>query len=259
VCGMACFRGVNRLGHASFYSASGKRPSTMFIRVYKTVINAAQLLLPSYAADLSTPVARRWSRWHFLLGDQGWLRVLWTNFYEISTDVYRSNQPSPERLARYKTRGIRAVLNLRGGGPSSYHVFEKEACETLGLCLESIHFRSNALPSRDDLKLLETHFRTLQKPFVLHCKSGADRAGFAAALYLMLIDGEPVEIATRQLSFKYLHIKASNKGIFDYCLETYRKTNEAAPVAFRDWLMTEYDPIKIEAAFKSQRFLKKVG
>jgi len=231
----------------------------MFTRLQKAVTEFGCLFMPSRDADLSNPIARRLSRAHFLLGDQGVLRLWWTNFYPVADRAFRSNQPSPKRLKTYQRQGIRSVLNLRGVGTSSNYLFEKEACEKLGLCLKSVHLKPKSLPTLETLKTLEAHFHDIPKPFVMHCKSGADRAGFAAALYLLLIEGAPVNEAARQLSFKYLHIKASKKGIFDYCLETYRKTNEAAPIAFRDWMMTEYDPVKIEAGFKLQRSSRRAG
>ena len=204
-------------------------------------------------ADISTPRARRRSRWHYLWVDHGLLRIWWTNFDRVADGVYRSNQPDPKRLAGYRDRGIRSILNLRGRSRYSFHLFEAEACRDLGLELSDIHLSATELPSLKTLQKLEQHFRSLPRPFLMHCKSGADRAGFAAALYLMLIEGVPVEQACRQLSLRYLHIRASRKGILDFCLETYRKTNEASPIPFRDWMETMYDPEAITAAFNAGR------
>ena len=41
----------------------------------------------------------------------------------------------------------------------------------------------------------------------MHCKSGADRAGLAAALYLIFKKDYSLEEASRELNFKHLHIK----------------------------------------------------
>ena len=41
--------------------------------------------------------------------DHAFLRVLWTNFYQIAPGVYRSNQPTHARLARLQfTDGMAA-------------------------------------------------------------------------------------------------------------------------------------------------------
>ncbi|MFQ5439533.1 MAG: tyrosine-protein phosphatase [Paracoccaceae bacterium] len=210
---------------------------------------------PSYRPDHATPASRRWSRWHFLFVDQALLRIPWTNFHRVSEGVFRSNQPAPRRLKQWRDRGVKTVLNLRGASYHSHFLFESEACETLGLQLVNIKLKASKLPTRETLLELETYFRTLEKPFVMHCKSGADRAGFVSALYLLLIEQVAIDIAMAQLSFRYMHIRASAKGIFDYCLETYRRTNEASPIAFRDWMISVYDPEVILDAFRSERNL----
>jgi len=203
----------------------------------------------SFGDDISSPTKRRIARWHFNWVDHGILRILWTNFHAVADGVYRSNQPSAARLRSYKSRGIRSILNLRGTSRYSHYLFEDEACRTLGLDLVSINFSATQLPTRQRILELENLFKTLEKPFVLHCKSGADRAGFASALYLLLIDGTPIDEARRHLGLRYLHFQSSEKGILDYCFEKYSKTNDITPVSFRDWVMKEYDPIVLGAEF----------
>jgi len=208
----------------------------------------------SFGDSIATPAKRRQAQRHFDWVDHGILRRFWTNFHPVATGVYRSNQPSAHRLRRYKARGIRSILNLRGTSLYSYYLFEREACDALGLSLTDINLSANELPSRETLIELEGYFKSLERPLLIHCKSGADRAGFAAALYLLLIEGAPIEQAQKQLGFwKYLHIKASSKGILDYCLENYRQTNKVYPIAFRDWMLNVYDPEALTAAFNATR------
>lgn len=207
----------------------------------------------SFGNDISTPAARRQAERHFRWVDHGLLRVWWTNFHNVAPGVYRSNQPSARRLKKYRDRGIRSVLNLRGTSLYSYYLFEREACEALGLGLTDLNLSPTELPQLETILTLEGHFRNLPRPMVMHCKSGADRAGFASALYLLLIEDAPVEVAQRQLSAKFLHIKASKKGILDYCLEKYRQTNKASPIPFRDWLINMYDPEALGREFHARR------
>lgn len=225
----------------------------MFSKLVKYLEDKEREYRLSFGDDLSTPEKRREAQRHFNWVDHGLLRTWWTNFAEVGKDVYRSNHPNPKRLAAYKKRGIKSVLNLRGTSVYSHYLFETEACKSLGLNLTDVHLSATALPSLRAIEELESHFRTLQKPFVMHCKSGADRAGFASALYLLLVENRPIEEAQAQLSFRFLHIKASEKGILDYCLEKYRKTNKASPIAFRDWLENMYDPDEILNEFLANR------
>ncbi|MBZ0129260.1 MAG: tyrosine-protein phosphatase [Rhodobacteraceae bacterium] len=225
----------------------------MLSRLLKSLEDRERAWRESFGNDISTPAKRRQARWHFNWVDHGILRYWWTNFDQVAPGVYRSNQPSPARLARYRDRGIRSVLNLRGTSLYSYYLFEHEACAALGLSLTDINLFPTALPTREAIFELEGHFRCLEKPFVMHCKSGADRAGFASALYLLLIEDAPVEQAMRHMSFRYLHIRASAKGILDYFLESYAETNKVSPIAFRDWVQTMYDRDAMTEAFLASR------
>ena len=49
---------------------------------------------------------------------------------------------------------------------------------------------------------------------MMHCKSGADRAGLMAALYL-LIAKQPAREAVKQLTWKYGHVKQAKTGVLD--------------------------------------------
>ena len=87
----------------------------------------------------------------------------------------------------------------------------------------------------------------------MHCKSGADRAGFASVLYLILFEGETLETARRHLSFDYLHIKSSRTGILDHVLDTWEVRNRETGIAFDDWMENEYDRLAVSAAFQKLR------
>ena len=66
--------------------------------------------------------------------DHGFVRNLYNNFYALSDEMYRSSQPAPFQVRRYKQKyGIKTIINLRGENTfGSYH-YEKEACEQEGL------------------------------------------------------------------------------------------------------------------------------
>jgi len=229
----------------------------MLTKFVKSLEDKERAWRESFGDDISTPEKRRQAQRHFDWVDHGILRKFWTNFYPVADGVFRSNQPSAKRLATLSEIGIKSILNLRGTSTYSYHLFEVESCRQLGLSLTDVYLSATALPSLATILQLEEHFKTLERPLVMHCKSGADRAGFASAVYLLLIENVPIETAQKQLSLKYLHIKSSNKGILDFCLETYQRTNAETPIAFRDWLMTVYDPATITAAFKARGLRKK--
>ena len=210
-------------------------------------------LRTSWGDDISTPALRRQALWHFHLFDHAWLRLLWTNFAPVAPGVFRSNQPDPARLARLKERGIRTIVNLRGTPRQSHYLFESEASAALGLTLvnHQLHAR-RAAPRAELLALIET-LRSAERPLLLHCKSGADRAGLASAIHLLAIEGRSLAEARRQLSPAYMHFRWSQTGICDQLLDSYEARLTRGPIGFEDWIATEYDPAVLEADFAARR------
>ena len=207
-------------------------------------------LTATFGTDISTPEARRAAWWHFQLMDHAFLRYFWSNFHEVAPGVYRSNQPSPANLRRWKDQyGLKAVLNLRGKVDQGFYLFEAEACHDLGIDLHDLKLAAKQAPPLDKLEALQDLFRTLPKPFLIHCKSGADRTGLAAALYLLLIEHRPVAQAQSQLSWRYLHIASSLAGIQDHVLRLYAKAKGETGISFADWLHRDYDPQAVKASF----------
>lgn len=236
-----------------FVPSSIATPEHMLKKIYKLLEDKERAWRNSFGDDISTPAKRAEAQRHFDWVDHGILRIWWTNFFAVAEGVYRSNHPSQKRLASYKNKGIKSILNLRGISNYSFYLFEKEACDALGLNLTSIHMSATRLPTVERILELESHFKTLQKPFVLHCKSGADRAGFVSALYLLLIENQPIEVARTQLGLKFAHVKSSQKGVLDFCLDSYRARLQNGDITFRDWITTEYDPATLQAEFASKR------
>ena len=124
-----------------------------------------------------------------LVFDHGLLRKAWRNEHEVDGGVWRSNQPDPGTIRRLAGQGFKAILNLRGATEYGSYLLEREACRAAGIELVDFKLTSRTLPSREEILALDAIFARLPRPFLMHCKSGADRAGFAAALYLMLQQG----------------------------------------------------------------------
>lgn len=202
--------------------------------------------------DISTPEARKRARFHFNWVDHAILRKFWHNFYEIAPGVYRANQPSPERLAYYKSIGIKSILNLRGVGEHSNYLFEEEACENLGLNLTNRRIFAADLASRDEYLAMIDAMETIEKPVVIHCKSGSDRSGFAAILYLHFFCGVPLEKAMPQLSWKYYHLKRSKNGILDLFFDAYVEESAGRDISLIDWIKTEYEKERLVTRFESE-------
>lgn len=207
----------------------------------------------SFGTDVSSPAARRAAVWHFNLFDHAFLRVLWTNLDEIAPNVWRSNQPSPRRIKRYKNMGIRSIISLRGESKFSHHILEEQACEAQGIPLYTAKLAARKLVARERYLELLDLFETVEKPLLFHCKSGADRAGLAGAFYLMHMENVPPKDAAKQLSFKYLHLKNDNTGILDFMLDAYISDYNKDPIPLKQWLQTRYSKRKLTQAYNASK------
>ncbi len=204
------------------------------------------------AFDLTTPAGRRRAVIDHLWKDHAYLRLAFSNAHWISDELVRPNQPWPFQLAEWAKRGVRTVINLRGGMATSFRALEVEACERHGLELVDFVVASREAPTRAQVIGAKALFETVRYPALMHCKSGADRAGLMAVLYKHFRQGESIATAMAQLSPRYLHVRAGLTGILDHVFERY--LTEVAPTgeSFLDWVQSDaYDPVRIKAEFRA--------
>lgn len=200
--------------------------------------------------DLSTPEGRKAAWSDYWWKDHAFLRARFQNAHQISPRMWRANQPSPEQLAGWKERGIRTILNLRGDTDSSFTVLEKEACADLGLDLHFLKIESRGAPDPVLLRQAKDLFATMAYPAMMHCKSGADRAGLMSVFYLYQVEGVPLEEARRQLALRYLHVSAGKTGILGFFWDEYARARDATGIEFWTWLDTVYDRTDLRARFR---------
>ncbi len=183
--------------------------------------------------------------------DHGLLRIFWTSFSQISSNMYRCNQPYPYQLKLYKKKyKIKTVINLRGERNCSSFYLEKEYCENNNIKLYNFPISSRDLPTKSTIKEFFSLLDKVKYPAIMHCKSGADRAGIASCLYLIYKHKYSVLDATKQLSFKYLHIKYAKTGILDYLFETAIKKGKYSSSDFINWIDNDYSNQKLKKSFK---------
>lgn len=192
---------------------------------------------------------RRQAWANLMLVDHGFLRLAYRNRHQVTEGVWRSAQPSPADIAWARRAGIRTVVSLRAGAFGGDHL-EREACEQQGLAFQRVIMRSRAAPLKESLREAMAVFPRLERPVLLHCKSGADRAGLGTALYLMIVEGMSVREAKAQLSLRFGHFSSGRTGILDAFLADYEATGEAAGIPFAEWVERVYDPDALTAGFK---------
>ena len=183
--------------------------------------------------------------------DHAILRLGWHNWDEVIPGrLYRCNHPTPGRLARAKRRfGLRSLVNLRGHRQCGSDALSREAAARLGLVHIDMAFESRGAPHKDRILRFYDVYRNLQFPALMHCKSGADRAGLASGLAL-LFEGGTARQALAQLSWKYLHSSKARTGILDAFFLRYQIEAEGR-IGFIDWVRDEYDEDKLRHDFKA--------
>jgi protein tyrosine/serine phosphatase len=203
--------------------------------------------------NLNTALGRALAWLDMHLVDHGLVRTVYNNFYHLGGGMYRLSQPSPAQLRRYqRLLGIQTVINLRGDNNFGSYALEVEACRELGLTLIDHRLYSRRLPTVEDVLSTRDLFNQITYPALMHCKSGADRAGLGATLYCHFRLGQPIE-QIRQLRWTYGHFRFGNTGSLDYFFQRYQEDNARSPIAFIDWVQTRYDREAMTADFDRQR------
>ncbi len=204
------------------------------------------------------PLRRRWYVYAPLLllaaAASAWLGPIFIgdNFHAVIPGaVYRSAQPDPDNLVRWKEQyGLRTVINLRGSWvEDDWHREEEGACKRLGLRLVNVKLTAGKLPSPTDLNRLIDALKTPDSyPLLLHCRNGADRTGLASAVAMIVRDGVgPEEAADRCLRARYGHVAFSQAAAMRRFFDVYRdylRTSGAghSADAFIRWCREVYVP-----------------
>ncbi len=186
-----------------------------------------------------------------LLLDHGIFRIFYLNKHRLDEHVYRSAQPAPHQIKAAARMGIRTIVNLRGERLCGSYWLEQAACLRHGIKLVNYQVRSRAAPSLEELRGARELFETVEYPILMHCKSGADRAGLMSVLYRHLRGGEPMETAIHQLSLRYGHIRQADTGVLDAFFQRYIDDAKRNPMTFFEWVETVYDPDELKRSFQA--------
>ena len=117
------------------------------------------------------------------------------NLYQVSEELYRSEQPDKKGFANLKKLGIQSVLNLR-----KYHTDDDEA-KGLNLNLYSYKMSAGNITEEDIEKCIRI-IRMAPKPILIHCMHGSDRTGTIVAAYRIVEQNWSVDDAIAELKEK---------------------------------------------------------
>jgi len=133
-----------------------------------------------------------------------------SNFYEVTTNLYRGAQPTAEGMKQLKALGIRTVVNLRS--------FHSDKDEVAGTGLKSVRFEVKPWHAEDEdvIGFLKVMADTNNLPVFVHCQRGADRTGMMCAMYQIVFCGWTKEQAIEEMRQGGFHFSPVWKDLVNY-------------------------------------------
>ncbi len=153
----------------------------------------------------TVPAAARSERWAVPIALEGV-----PNLHQITSTLYRSEQPTVLGFRNLEKLGIRTVINLRA--------FNSDDDEVRGTNLRTERIRILTW-NIDDHHVVDV-MRMLRNPengpYLIHCQHGADRTGLMSAMYRILEQGWSVDDALAELTGGGYGYHAMWKNILRY-------------------------------------------
>lgn len=140
------------------------------------LIGAVILLVAAPAAVWAQNATNRPATWARPLTLRGV-----SNFYQVTTNLYRGAQPTAEGFKRLKAMGIKTVINLRA--------WHSDKDRVAGTGLKSVRFEMEPWHGDEDevVRFLKVVTDTNNLPAFVHCERGADRTGVMCAMYRVVV------------------------------------------------------------------------
>jgi protein tyrosine phosphatase (PTP) superfamily phosphohydrolase (DUF442 family) len=106
-----------------------------------------------------------------------------SNFFQVTTNLYRGARPTAAGMTHLKALGIKIVVNLRA--------FHSDQDEVAGAGLKSVRFETKPWHAEEEdvVGFLRVVADTNNLPVFVHCQRGADRTGLMCAMYRIVVCG----------------------------------------------------------------------
>ncbi len=117
------------------------------------------------------------------------------NFYQISNDVFRSDQPSNELIPSLKQYNIDTVINLRARNEDA------KVLKDQPFNLVHIPIYTWAINREDLLQAMRAIQTTKQnnQKVLIHCYHGSDRTGATIAMYRIIFEHWSIDDAVKEM------------------------------------------------------------
>jgi protein tyrosine/serine phosphatase len=133
-----------------------------------------------------------------------------SNFYEVTTNLYRGAQPTAQGMKELKAMGIKTVLNLRSFHSDNHLVSSGE------LKLARLHMKPWHAEDEDVVAFLKIVSDTNNLPVFVHCQRGADRTGMICAMYRVVVCGWTKDAAVKEMKEGGFHFNPGWQNLVNY-------------------------------------------
>jgi protein tyrosine phosphatase (PTP) superfamily phosphohydrolase (DUF442 family) len=116
------------------------------------------------------------------------------NLHQVSTNLYRSAQPTAQGIYNLKQIGIKTIVNLR-----SFHS-DRDEIGSIDIGYEHIYMKAWHPEQEEIIRFLKIVTNPNQSPVLVHCQHGADRTGTMCALYRIVVQDWSKEEAIREMT-----------------------------------------------------------
>lgn len=128
---------------------------------------------------------------------QNWAKSLHPshNFYQISPQVFRSEQPNAELIPQLKAHDIDVVINLRSRNKDLTVLPSKD------FKLVHIPIHTWAMSREDLLEVMRQiqQAKALNQKVLIHCYHGSDRTGASIAMYRIIFENWSISDALSEM------------------------------------------------------------
>jgi protein tyrosine/serine phosphatase len=129
-------------------------------------------------------------------------RVRIDHFGKVSGNYYRGGQPHDDDYATLAQLGVKAIVDLRDGGPDN----EQMRVEQLGMKFYRIPLSTKKAPSDGAIqRFLEIVNDPANKPVFVHCEDGEERTGVMTAVYRITHDDWNADKAFAEMQAYHFH------------------------------------------------------
>jgi protein tyrosine/serine phosphatase len=133
-----------------------------------------------------------------------------SNFYEVTTNLYRGAQPTVQGMTELKAMGIKTVLNLRSFHSDTHLVSSGE------FKLARLHMKPWHAEDEDVVAFLKIAGDTNNLPVFVHCQRGADRTGMICAMYRVIFCGWTRDAALEEMKEGGFHFNRDWQNLVNY-------------------------------------------